>query len=343
MMKRIFYIFLITFGLILCKNGICQDINFSQFHELPILRNPALAGFFKGDIKFTTNYRNQWQSVGVPFQTTAVSFETRTSISQSSSDYLSLGIQLTNDVAGDSKLGKTQFLPFITYHKLLSELSNTYLSLGFMGGPVQQRFSPIGLRFDDQFINNAYSPLNPTRQNFSRTNFTYGDATVGISISTDLGNAKAYLGSSYFHFLQPKIAFNNEYDVRLNKKLVFNMGLITPMSDNDNIIFYSDLFFQGGNRQFQGGFLYIHNLISYGEEEDLGFGIGSFYRWDDAIIPVIKINWYKLSMGFSYDININKLKSASLYRGGIEASVTYKAYLNIMNSSLQKVKCLPPF
>ena len=43
MMKRIFYIFLITFGLILCKNGICQDINFSQFHELPILRNPALA------------------------------------------------------------------------------------------------------------------------------------------------------------------------------------------------------------------------------------------------------------------------------------------------------------
>ena len=320
-----------------------QDINFSQFYELAPLRNPALAGFFKGDIKLTTNYRNQWQSIGVPFQTSALSFETRTSISQSSSDYLSLGIQLTNDIAGDSKLGKTQFLPFVTYHKLLSGASNTYLSLGFMGGPVQQRFNPADLRFDDQFVNGSYSPLNPTRQNFSRTNFTYGDATVGLSISSEIGAAKAYFGASYFHFLQPKVAFNNDYDIRLNRKHSLNMGYNTPMSDYDNIILYGDLFLQTGSTQFQGGLIYMHNWVSYGEEDDLGIGVGAFYRWDDAVIPLIKMNWYQFSMGFTYDINVSNLKSASMYRGGFEASVTYKAYLNIMNSSLQKVRCLVPF
>lgn len=320
-----------------------QDINFSQFYELAMLRNPALAGFFKGDIKMTANYRNQWQSIGVPFQTSAISFETRTSVSQSSFDYLSLGIQLTNDIAGDSKLGKTQFLPFVTYHKLLVGSTNTYLSLGFMGGAVQQRFNPIDLRFDDQFVNGSYSPLNPTRQNFSRTNFTYGDATVGLSLSSEVGAAKAYVGASYFHFLQPRVAFNREYDIRLNKKFVMNMGLSTPMSDFDNLVLYGDLFFQGGSRQFQGGLMYMHNIVSYGEEDDLGIGVGAFYRWDDAIIPLVKLNWYQLSFGFTYDVNISKLKPASLYRGGLEASVSYKAYLNIMNSSLQKVKCVVPF
>lgn len=335
--------YIISILLMMANQIKAQDINFSQFYEIPVLRNPALAGLFKGDIKFTTNYRNQWQSIGSSFQTSAISFESRTSINQSSSDYLSLGLQLTNDVAGDSKLGKTQFFPFVTYHKLLAGATNTYLSLGFMGGPAQQRFNPIGLRFDDQFVDNVYSPLNPTRQNFSRTNFTYADASVGLSISSELGVTKAYFGTSYFHFLQPKVAFNQDFDIRLNRKFVLNLGLTTPTSDFDNIVVYGDMFFQGGNRQFQGGVVYMHNFLSYGEEDDLGIGLGAFYRWDDAIIPLFKFNWYKLSMGFTYDINVSKLAAASQYRGGLEASVSYKAYLNIMNSSLQKVKCLVPF
>ena len=40
-----------------------QDINFSQFYELPLLRNPALAGIFNGNVRFTGAYRNQWESV----------------------------------------------------------------------------------------------------------------------------------------------------------------------------------------------------------------------------------------------------------------------------------------
>ena len=48
-----------------------QDINFSQFYELSLLRNPALGGFFKGDIKSTAAFRSQWGSVTVPFQTSA--------------------------------------------------------------------------------------------------------------------------------------------------------------------------------------------------------------------------------------------------------------------------------
>ena len=52
-----------------------QDINFSQFYELPLLRNPALAGIFNGNVRFTAGYRNQWESITVPYRTMALGTE----------------------------------------------------------------------------------------------------------------------------------------------------------------------------------------------------------------------------------------------------------------------------
>ena len=45
-------------------------------------------------------------------------------------DYLAQGLQITNDVAGDSKLGKTQIMPSLTFHKSVNGDKDTYLSLG---------------------------------------------------------------------------------------------------------------------------------------------------------------------------------------------------------------------
>jgi hypothetical protein len=111
------------------------------------------------------------------------------------------------------------------------------------------------------------------------------------------------------------------------------------------MIYYGDLFFQGGNRQFQGGAMFMHHFANYGEndDEESGIGFGGFYRWNDAFIPVLKVNWRKFSLGVTYDVNVSALKSASSFRGGVEMSLTYKTYLNILNSSLQKVRCIVPF
>ena len=39
-----------------------QDFTFSQFQEMPLLRNPAIAGLFAGDIRLQSAYRSQWLS-----------------------------------------------------------------------------------------------------------------------------------------------------------------------------------------------------------------------------------------------------------------------------------------
>jgi type IX secretion system PorP/SprF family membrane protein len=336
---------LIFVGIIFASVGYGQDINFSQFYELPLLRNPSLAGIYKGDMRVSTAFRNQWQSVSVPYQTSALSVEMKSGIGASSDDFISFGIQMTNDVAGDSKFGKTQILPMVTYHKMLFAPTNTYLSVGFLGGAVQQKFDPNALRFDDQFVAGAYSPFNATRQSFTSTNLTYWDAALGINLSGEMGFARGYIGAAFYHFTKPMVAFINNNDIRLNRKFVLNGGLVAPVSDEDDMIYYADLFFQGGNRQLQGGAMFMHHFPIYGgdDDEESGLGFGGFYRWNDAFIPVLKVNWRKISMGITYDINVSSLRSASSYRGGVELSFTYKTYLNILNSSLQKVRCIIPF
>jgi type IX secretion system PorP/SprF family membrane protein len=331
---------LITSFVLAAGKLLAQDINFSQFYELPLLRNPALAGTYRGDVRITTAFRNQWNSVTVPYRTEALGAEMKFGVSQNTNDYLSLGMQITNDIAGDSKLGKTQILPMLAFHKSMSVEKDAYLSLGFLGGAVQQRFDQSKLKFDDQFVNGAYSATNPTHDVFAKSNVTYWDAGVGMKYSSSFGYDNAYyIGAAYFHFTQPKVAFAESNDIRLNKKFVLNAGLSTSTSDYDRFVLYLDYFTQGGNGQAQGGFLYKHDLLQEDEDYTVSIYGGAFIRWNDAIVPVIKMDYYNLSVGVTYDVNISKLKVASKSRGGFEFTLSYSNFLNIRNSSAEKVRC----
>ncbi|MEO9004358.1 MAG: PorP/SprF family type IX secretion system membrane protein [Ginsengibacter sp.] len=339
-MKFLFKIVLCLLFCVTAGTAHSQDINFSQFYELPMLRNPALAGLFAGDIRVTAGYRNQWQSVTTPYQTQALGTELKFSLGQNTYDFITLGLQLTNDQAGDSKLSKTQILPALNFHKSVNGDKDSYISAGIMAGLVQQRFDPTKLQFDDQFVNGTFSPTNPTRQTFNNTNVIYYDVAAGLSFSSvGPGDIHYYFGMGLFHFTNPKVAFIQTNDVKLNPKFVINGGLSAPTSDEDKFILYGDLFIQGGNKQIQGGFLYSHDLTQYGEDEKISIAAGAFYRLNDAVIPVIKLDYYQLGIGISYDVNISKLANASQLRGGLEATLSYKTYLNVLNSSLNKLRC----
>jgi type IX secretion system PorP/SprF family membrane protein len=317
-----------------------QDIHFSQFYELPMLRNPALAGIFKGDIRASAAYRNQWESVTVPYRTEALGCEVRLPLGENTDDYLTLGLQITNDVAGDSKLSRVQIFPVVNFQKSTNGDKDSYISAGFSMGAVQQRFDPSGLRFDDQFQNGAYSALNPTAQTFGQTNLSYWDNAVGISYNSTFSyDTHYYIGFGLFHAAQPKVAFLKQNDIQLNRKYVVNFGLSVPTGGYDKLIVYGDFFNQGGNSLFQGGFLFNHDLLELDEDYSKSFDIGVFYRWNDALIPVVKLDLFHFSFGLSYDVNLSKLVTASHFRGGTELTVSYRDYLNIRNTSSQKVRC----
>src|SRR5204862_1799789 len=119
-----------------------QDFAFSQFYEMPMLRNPALSGIFNGDVHVSSAYRNQWGSITVPYITSALGMEYKLPAGAQSNSFYTLGLQLSYDQAGDLALKRTQVLPVVTYHQSLSGTSDTYLSGSIMAGKVMSRFDP---------------------------------------------------------------------------------------------------------------------------------------------------------------------------------------------------------
>jgi hypothetical protein len=85
--------------------------------------------------------------------------------------------------------------------------------------------------------------------------------------------------------------------------------------------------------------LYKHDLVLEDEDFGINISIGAFYRWNDAIIPVVKLGYYKFNLGLSYDANTSKLKTASQYRGGFEATLSFSDFLRIRNSELRRMDC----
>lgn len=340
-MKKILACTAVLLTLIIHKKAFAQqDINFSQFYELPMLRNPALAGIFSGNYRMTSAYRNQWESITTPYRSMALGAEVKVFKGFSEGDFLTAGLQITNDVAGDSKLKRTQYFPAINYHKILNREHNTILSAAFMGGAVSQGFDPTDLKFDDQFVGGSYSSSNTTGQTFNRTSFTYFDLSTGLCLSSFINDeTKFYLGAAMFHVSKPTLTFMQNNAVSINRKIVVNAGITMNAGLNGKVVFYADHFKQGENKLTQGGFLYTHNLSEDSEESRLSISGGAIFRLNDALIPTVKLNTNKLSLGMSYDTNISSLKTASNYRGGFELTLSYIGLWNNQGEQDENTKC----
>ena len=319
-----------------------QDFTFSQFYEQPLLRNPALAGVFTGDIRASVAHRSQWGSVTVPFKTSAMSVEHKIPMG-GKNDFLTIASQMSIDVAGDLRLRRTQILPAINYHKSLSNDNDTYLSLAFMGGPVSSQFDASKLKMGDQFRGGEYNAANPSAQPITNSGYSYWDLSTGLSLSTSFNDkTRVYVAAGLSHVTNPTIkSVTGSTENFLSPRLSFNAGINAPSGERSRIMGFIDYFTQNNNKQILGGLLYGMTIREYddGNEPDL-FYIGSFMRWGDALIPTVKMEFEHFSIGVSYDVNISKLKVVSNWRGGLELTATYRGFLKIRNSSIDKTRCV---
>lgn len=318
-----------------------QDIHLSQFYETPLLRNPALAGIFTGDYRVEAVYRNQWASVTTPYQTGAMSGEARFPIGNDH-DYITGGLQLVYDVAGTSHFQTTEIMPAINYHKSLNDEKSMYLSIGFMGGITQRQFNPAKLTFDNQYNNGSFDPSASSGENFAKYGYIYPDMATGISFNSTFGNdVNWFVGASYYHFNHPKVSFFNDNSIELNPKWEYNAGLSSPLGDFGKIIVQYNQLKQGNYSEVMAGALVGYALqVKKGatNQPDMIYG-GLFVRWNDAIVPVIKLDKGPYSIGFSYDANVSQLSKASQTFGGFEISLSYIGFYNSGNSSANKLEC----
>jgi len=314
-----------------------QDLHFSQFFEAPLLRNPSLAGIFEGDFRAQMVYRNQWASVTTPYQTASLNSEYKFPVGKGN-DFMTAGLQVLWDRAGTVALTTTHLLPAINYHKSLSDEHNSYLSLGFMGGLVQRTLDRSKVTTNNQFDGFAYNGSLPDGENFVN-NYSFFDASVGMSYNASFGPKEKnnyFLGVAYHHFNKPINSFYR--DLQHIPKWVVSGGLRLNVSDLSYMTLQGDYSKQGPFREIIAGAMYSYKLD---DEDNPNYVIhgGAYLRWDDAFIPVVKLDYHPFSIAFSYDVNVSTLRTGSQGRGGFEFSVTYITFFDRDNSTRDKVRC----
>lgn len=305
--------------ILICITGNSQDLHFSQFYDAPLLRNPALSGIFTGDVRIQGVYRDQWNSVTEGYRTGSLNGEYKLPVGKQD-DFVTLGLQFYYDRAGTVSYTNTQVLPALNYHKSLSNVRNMYLSLGFMGGWVQHRIDLSKVTTNSQYDGMGIG------ENLTEPSFNYIDGSVGLSfnstIKNDLNN-NFFVAVAYHHFHRPTASFYKNKQIELNPKWVFSGGLRTGVTDYSYITLQGDYTTQGSFREIIFGGMYGYK---FGDDPDVPMytlHLGTFMRWEDALIPVIKLDYAPFSASFSYDVNISKLKPSSHGRGGFELSITF--------------------
>lgn len=335
------FLLYIVIGAGLVTNASAQDIHFSQMFETPLLRNPALAGIFSGDLRVQSVYRSQYNSIANAYQTVSANIEYKMPLGKSE-DFVTIGGAVLYDKAGSAVLTSTHVLPTINYHKSLSEERNMYLSLGAMGGLVQRRLDRSKMTTDSQFDGNNYNENLGSGETFSKPSYSYFDGGVGMSFNSQVGAGdenNIYLGLAYHHFNKARNTnFYSASNLEVTPKLVASAGLRMSTTDYNYFTLEADYTTQGAYKEILGGVLFSTKLETPDDPAYI-LHAGAFLRAGDAIIPVAKIDMYSLSVALSYDVSISKIKEASNGRGGFEISVAYQKFLDRDNSAKNAVRC----
>ena len=309
-----------------------QGIHFSQWYEAPVIINPANAGSYFGDYRANLNYRNQWATVGNSYKTVYASYDMPIIKNDLEMKTTGIGASFYSDKAGKTNYGRTEALVSLSQSVSVSRSMDLSVGLGFVYGQVSANYD--NLKWDNQYDGTKYNETLPTGENVLNTSSTYFDMNAGF-LARFIGRKKneTNIGISILNGTQTwkaTLASNSAADNRSMRIIFHGKSEISIMENRDDYI-VPTLYFSS-----QG----ISNVLALGGTYKLNLGLqssytgyytssfiefGGIYRHQDALVAIIKFDWeQKLQVGASYDINISRLRTASVYQGGFELSLIWK-------------------
>ncbi|GAA4463109.1 hypothetical protein GCM10023093_10840 [Nemorincola caseinilytica] len=294
-----------------------NDIHYSQFYENALLRNPALTGIFTGDYKLGFDYRSQWAQVSKPYSTVMLSGETRILVNRELYDYLSFGLAIDHDKAGSIDFATTRVYPAISYNKSLEDKYYSYLSVGLTCGYVGTSLNQSRMTTANQYVGGEFNSGNSTGESVSYRRQSDYDLGAGVSLNSSLdqnGAFNYYLGASVYHINTPSQDLAATEPVNLNMKWQFNAGFHSSFSEQFGVTVHSNVSYQAPSTEYVfGGFL-TWRSVPVGLPSVFALNFGAFYRYTDgqgdAFIPMVRVDYKDVSVGFTHDATRSALASS---------------------------------
>ncbi len=311
-----------------------QDIHFTQFNQAPLLINPALAGNFKGGQRVFLHYKNQWQSIGVPYKSYSFSLDAQLMKKRKADRkaYLGVGLYLYSDKSGEVSISTTQANIALSAHVPLNR--KNFFSAGIQGGFAQKSLKNGNQQWGSQFNGFNYDSNIPG-ENIAFTSNGFGDFTTGVTWTyqdhapTTNSNDNTWLktGVSYSHFTKPQVVLYSVKDQLNTKFLAHAQGQIglknTKIAIRPSLLWMK----QEKQQEIDASLLFrymLNNTQKFnGAIQETAISLGVYYRVGDAIAPVVFMEFSNIGIGVSYDINLSKLKAATSGMGGLEVVLRY--------------------
>jgi type IX secretion system PorP/SprF family membrane protein len=311
--------------LVICAaRSFAQDPAFSQFYASPLTLNPALTGKFDGQFRVAGNYRDQWPSISKAFITSTVSLDMgilRNKLSET--DNWGIGFLAMTDKTANGILTSNYFSFSTAYHKGLDEDGLHQIGVGFQGTYATKRLDGTALHFEDGLqLDGTWKPSPSEPVNGQQVNVNFFDFNAGILYNGSTnGYNNFYLGTSFYHINRPRESFLGGYYL-LNPRFTVHGGGYFPIAENA-ILHLSAVHTQqaGASNTIVGGAVALN--VNNDIENPTSFYFGSWFRFGDAVIPYVGLEFSDFRLGATYDVNMSNLKTASQSRGGIEISLIY--------------------
>ena len=320
-MKKNYTLFI--FALLLTGFLKAQDPHFSQFFASPLTLNPAFTGKFNGIWRLAANHRDQWPSIPKAYVTTSASFDLPIMRKRiPANDVFGLGLSGVSDASANSQLKLNYGSISLSYHKALDENGYNTIGAGFQGTYSSMVLDVSKLTFESMLTQNGFTDISRREVLTNGSTQNYIDLNAGLLYSGSTnGKNNYYIGTSMYHINRPKVSFidKNWY---LSGRITVHGGGTFPLSDVVTV--NASAIHQIQNKASETIIGAALSLNANGDAENpTNVYVGSWLRFNDALIPYVGLEIGSLRIGASYDINVSSLKAATGNRGGSEFSLIY--------------------
>ena len=322
-MMRILYItFVLTFfGFQLVK---AQDTQFSMYDASATVLNPALSGTDKeSKLRAVSQYRTQYSSLGNNYITTSIAVD-----KPIIDDRWGAGVYLFhNDASNIFK--ETSFILSGSYDVMKPEQDIHHLTTGLNIGLINKHLSSDEFSFDNQYENGDFNSNIDSKESISRNNRLLPEVTFGLAYY-NLDKNKVYRpygGFALYHITKP------------------NESFVTDVSDNSRVPIRwllnggCKLYFNNEDIEIDPKFMVMKqssawNILlgvagKYKINNDVKINGGVSFRFGDAVIPQLGVDYMNFTYALSYDFTISGLSEFNNRRGALELMVAFRGISNL--------------
>jgi len=306
-----------------------QSVHLSQYYNAPTLISPANTGLTpEHDYRLGLNYRNQWSSLPVPFNTFSAWGDLKVGGNKDNEqhNWLGIGGAIYTDKAGDGQLKLTQFQGSLAYHL---QMNSTFMvSLGMSAASVQRSVNYDLLTYDAQWDGFAFNSGLPSGERLGIIRTSYYTIGAGINFSYFPNeNVFVKLGGGAVNINQPVESF---YAGGKNTLALRPSGTLDVLVRTGDIIIVNPSVYytqQRGAQELVGGAMVRMVFASGGGAANatpFQLLLGGYYRMADAMIGAAGLEIGPVQFVTSYDMTMSTLAPYNSSHGALEFSLIYQ-------------------